>query len=68
MVISVIIIILAILFILAPSKEEKINETNSNLGVQCNAKEVCSLRHTTTCDTCKHNCGMKQDKNCYEKR
>ena len=46
----------------------KINESNSSMRVQCNSNEKCCLRHTTSCDTCKHNRGEKRDKNCYEPR
>lgn len=46
----------------------KINQDNSSMAVQCDAKEKCSLRHTTSCDACKHNRGAKKDKNCYVPR
>jgi hypothetical protein len=46
--------------------EDGFNIINSSLGVQCNANEKCDYRFTTMCNNCKHNCGMKQDKNCYE--
>ena len=48
--------------------EYKIYETNSSLGVQCDVKEKCELRHTTICDNCKHNHGMKREKCFYEPR
>ena len=43
-----------------------INKTNSSLGVQCNAKGICAMRHTQLCEDCKHNCGHKEDENYYE--
>ena len=43
-----------------------INETNSNMAVQCDAKYVCRHRHTQLCDTCEHNCGWKEDEDCYK--
>lgn len=46
----------------------KINNENSSMTVQCDAKEKCSLRHTTSCKTCKHNHGSEQDICCYEPR
>ncbi len=46
----------------------KINQDNSSMAVQCDAKEKCCLRHTTSCETCKHNRGEKKDKNCYMPR
>lgn len=46
----------------------KINQENSNMAVQCDAKEKCYLRHTISCDTCKHNRGAKKDKNYYISR
>lgn len=45
--------------------EDGYNIYNSNLGVQCNAKEKCDWRHTTMCDNCKHNCGMKKHKSSF---
>lgn len=45
-----------------------INITNSSMSVQCKAKDVCSMRHTTLCKDCKHNRGMKKDKNCFERK
>lgn len=45
--------------------EDGYNFYNSSLGIQCNSKEKCDWRHTTMCDTCKHNCGMKEHKNSY---
>ena len=46
----------------------RINQTNSNKYVQCDAKEKCCMRHTTSCDTCGHNRGSEKDKNCYVPR
>lgn len=46
----------------------KINQSNSNIAVQCNTKEKCEMRFTELCKTCKHNCGKQKDKNCYEPR
>lgn len=43
----------------------KINKDNSNMAVQCDAEEKCSLRFTSSCKTCKHNRGMKSEKCCY---
>lgn len=45
-----------------------INETNSSMMVQCDAKGVCEWRHSSMCEHCKHNCGVKKDKNYFEKR
>lgn len=45
--------------------EDGYNRFNSNMAVQCNAKNKCEMRFTTMCDTCLHNCGQKRDKNCY---
>ena len=45
-----------------------INQFNSNMAVQCNAMRKCKFRFTTLCDSCKHNCGMKEQKNCYKKK
>lgn len=44
---------------------DKINKDNSNMAVQCDAKEKCSLRFTTSCESCEHNRGSKKEKNCY---
>lgn len=44
------------------------NIYNSSLCVQCSAKEICDWRHTTMCDDCKHNCGMKSIKSSFVKR
>lgn len=41
------------------------NIYNSNLGVQCSAKEKSDWRHTTMCDNCKHNCGMEKHKSSF---
>ena len=46
----------------------KINQTNSSMAVQCDAKEKCCMRHTISCETCKHNRGSQKDKNCYATR
>lgn len=43
----------------------KINQENSNFSVKCDSEERCSLRFTASCDTCGHNRGTIQDKNCY---
>lgn len=45
-----------------------INTKNSSMSVQCNAKGVCEMRHTTLCENCKHNCGVEKNKNYFEKR
>ena len=42
--------------------EDGFNRYNSSLGVQCNAKEKCDWRFSSMCTSCKHNCGMKEDK------
>ena len=47
---------------------KKINQSNSSMMVQCDAKEKCEMRHTTLCRSCKHNRGKQKDKNCYEPR
>ena len=44
------------------------NIYNSTLGVQCNAKEKCDDRFTSTCNLCKHNCGMKERRSSYKPR
>ena len=48
--------------------EDGYNRINSSLGVQCNAKETCAYRFTTSCSSCVHNCGAKRDKVCYERK
>lgn len=48
--------------------EDGYNEYNSSLGVQCGAKEKCDFRFSSSCNACKHNCGMKQIKSSYESR
>ena len=48
--------------------EDGYNRHNSTLVVQCNAKEKCDLRFSAMCNTCKHNCGMKKNKNSYVAR
>lgn len=44
----------------------KINQSNSNIVVQCNAKGKCEMRFTELCKICKHNCGKQKDKNYYK--
>lgn len=39
--------------------EHGYNIYNSSLTVNCNAKEKCDWRFSTSCKMCKHNCGMK---------
>lgn len=48
--------------------EDGFNMYNSSLGVQCDAKEKCDFRFSSSCNTCKHNCGMRQIKSSYESR
>ena len=48
--------------------ENGYNRYNSNMAVQCNAEEKCSMRFTYSCASCAHNCGRQRDKNCYEPR
>lgn len=48
--------------------EDGFNIHNSSLSVQCDAKEKCDYRFSSSCKTCKHNCGMKQTKSSYEPR
>ena len=43
-----------------------INAENSSMGVQCDARDLCEMRHTQLCETCEHNCGVEQDKNYYK--
>lgn len=43
--------------------EHGYNMYNSTLNVQCNAKTKCDWRYSTICINCKHNCGMKKQKN-----
>lgn len=45
---------------------KSINQKNSSMMVQCTAKETCEMRHTTLCESCKHNKGEVKHKNCYE--
>lgn len=67
------VLLFAILFIVficrntVSNESNKINPVNSTLAVQCKAPDTCILRHTTSCDTCKNNCGRKKDKNFYER-
>lgn len=39
--------------------EEGFNWKNSSMGVRCDSKADCDLRHTTTCERCQHNHGPK---------
>ena len=48
--------------------EDGFNIHNSSLSVQCDAKEKCDYRFSSSCKTCKHNCGMKQIKSSYKPR
>ena len=43
-----------------------INEYNSTLGVQCDAKGICRHRYTFICNDCEHNCGMKEEPSCFK--
>ena len=45
---------------------KSINEYNSTLGVQCNAKGICGMRFTQVCENCEHNCGMKKEASCFK--
>lgn len=45
---------------------KKVNNKNSNMAVQCTAKEECEMRFTELCKSCKHNSGEKKRKNCYK--
>ncbi len=46
--------------------EDGYNIYNSTLGVQCDAKGKCDWRFSAMCNKCKHNCGMKKDKNYFK--
>lgn len=48
--------------------ENGYNAYNSTLGVQCNAKEKCDWRFSTSCESCAHNCGPKKSNVSYEPR
>lgn len=51
------------------AKETKYaNDYNSTLYVQCTADEICNMRFTYSCESCKHNSGKKTYKNCYERK
>lgn len=45
-----------------------INEYNSTLGVQCDARGICEFRFTYICDSCEHNRGMKKNPSYYKRR
>lgn len=43
-----------------------INENNSTLQVQCDARGICEMRYTQVCDGCKHNCGREKHINYFK--
>ena len=56
------------MFIKRKVEHSKINYKNSSNMTQCTAGGICALRHTTSCETCKHNQGNTQRKSYYEPR
>ena len=67
--ISVLIFVLVCVYMMDSNKNEGgYNAYNSTLWVQCDAKEKCDWRFSSSCNTCKHNCGMKTEKNSYVAR
>lgn len=49
-------------------KRIKINEYNSTVLVQCDAKGRCVDRFSRLCDKCQHNTGRKQTKSYFIQR
>lgn len=65
---ALIFVLVCVQMIDSNKNEDGYNVYNSTLGVQCDAKEKCDWRFSSSCNTCKHNCGMKKEKNSYVAR